>query len=61
MTFFRSIVLLVSVSFCIAFAYFFGHGLAVHEIRPLLYSFGFLLAGIALIALLARDRVRGGW
>lgn len=61
MTFFRSIVLLASVGLCIAFAYFFGHGLAVHETRPMIYALGFLLLGVALIALLARDRVRGGW
>jgi hypothetical protein len=61
MTFFRSVVLLVSVALCIAFAYFFGHGLAVHEFRPMIYAAGFLLLGAGLIALLARDRVRGGW
>jgi hypothetical protein len=61
MTFFRSIVVLASVVLCIAFAYFFGHGLAVHEGRPMIYGFGFLLLGVALIALLTRDRVRGGW
>jgi hypothetical protein len=61
MTFFRSILLLASVVLCILFAYFFGHGLALHQLRPIIYSLGFLLLGIALIALLARDRVRSGW
>ena len=61
MTFFRSIVVLASVALCIAFAYFFGHGLAVHQVRPMIYGFGFLLLGVALIALLTRDRARSGW
>jgi hypothetical protein len=61
MTFFRSILLLVSVVLCIAFAYFLGHGLALHQTRPMFYALGFLLLGVALIALLARDRMRGGW
>ena len=61
MNFFRSIVLLASVVLCVAFAYFFGHGLALHETRPMMYGFGLLLLGVALIWLLSRDRISGGW
>jgi hypothetical protein len=58
MTFGRSILLLAAVCLCIAFAYFVGHGLAIHHTRPLIYGAGMLLAGAALIALLTRDRKR---
>jgi hypothetical protein len=56
MTFFRSIVLLVGVCLCISFAYFVGHGLSTHHVRPLIYGTGLLLLGAAVIAFL----VRGG-
>lgn len=54
----RSVVLLVAVCLCIAFAYFFGHGLALHETRPMYIGAGLLLAGGAIIAALSRGRER---
>jgi hypothetical protein len=61
MGFFRSVLMLASVLLCIAFAYFFGHGLALHETRPMIYGSGLLLLGAALIWLQSRDRARDGW
>ncbi|MGH7448822.1 MAG: hypothetical protein ACREK1_02045 [Longimicrobiales bacterium] len=58
MGFFRSIALLAGVCLCVAFAYFVGHGLSTGHARPLLYGAGLLLAGAAVLAGLARDRVR---
>jgi uncharacterized membrane protein HdeD (DUF308 family) len=59
MSTFRSFVVLAAVCLCIAFAYFFGYGLATHSVMPMLYGAGLLLAGAAIIVLLARrDRER---
>jgi hypothetical protein len=58
MTFFRSIATLLAVCLCVAFAYFVGHALAVHSTTPMLYGAALLLAGAALIVLMAR-RDRG--
>jgi ABC-type uncharacterized transport system permease subunit len=61
MTFVRSFMVLAAVCLCVAFAYFFGHALAVHSTRPILYGAGLLLAGAALIVFMARrDRDRHG-
>jgi hypothetical protein len=49
------------VLLCIAFASFFGHGLALRETRPMIYGSGLLLLGAALIWLQSRDRARDGW
>jgi hypothetical protein len=54
MSFLRSIVLLTAVSLCIAFAFFVGYALAVHDMRPVLYGAGLLLLGAAVLAVLAR-------
>ena len=54
----RSFIVLIAVCLCIAFAYFVGHGLALHETRPMLIGTGLLLAGAAIIAALSRDRDR---
>ena len=56
MTFLRSIVLLVGVCLCVAFAFFVGHGLSTHETEPMLYGTGLLLAGAAVLAALSRKR-----
>ena len=60
MSFMRSIVVMIAVCLCIAFAYFVGHGLALHRTRPMIMGAGLLLAGAAIIAGLSRDRV-GSW
>jgi len=49
MSLFRSIVLLASVVLCVAFALFAGHGLAEHELRPVLWGLVLLALGVALI------------
>ncbi|HSJ15469.1 MAG TPA: hypothetical protein VK939_13690 [Longimicrobiales bacterium] len=49
MSFFRSIVLLLSVVLFIAFAYFAGHGLAVHSVSAILTGFVFLALGAVLV------------
>ena len=54
MTFFRSIVLLASVVLCVAFALFTGHGLARHELMPIVWGVVFLAIGAGLIFLQAR-------
>jgi hypothetical protein len=54
MTFLRSIVVLTAVCLCIAFAYFFGYGLATHSVRPMLYGAALLLAGAAALWFMAR-------
>lgn len=56
MTFLRSIAVLVGVCLCIAFAFFFGHALAVHSFRPILYGAVLLLVGAGVLALLGRRR-----
>ena len=56
MTFLRSIVLLVGVCLCVAFAFFVGHGLSTHETAPMIYGTGLLLAGAAVLAALSRKR-----
>ena len=56
MSFFRSIALLAGVCLCVTFAYFVGHGLSTHHTAPILYGFGLLLAGAAILAALARRR-----
>jgi hypothetical protein len=61
MGFFRSVITLAAVVLCVAFAYFFGHGLAAHHTKPLIFGAVLLALGGALIALLSRDRVRGNW
>ena len=48
MSFFRSIVLLLSVVLVVAFAYFAGHGLAAHSTTPIVIGFVLLLLGGAL-------------
>jgi hypothetical protein len=59
MTFVRSIVVLTAVCLCVAVAYFFGHALAVHSTRPVIYGVGLLIAGAVIMVLLARrDRER---
>lgn len=58
MTVIRSFVILIAVCLCIAFAYFVGHGLALHETRPMIIGAGLLLAGAAIIAAMSRDRVK---
>jgi hypothetical protein len=63
MTFLRSIAVLAAICACIAFAYFFGYGLAQHDVMPMVYGAGLLLAGAATLALLGRrdrDSARGG-
>jgi hypothetical protein len=54
MTFLRSILVLTAVCLCIAFAYFFGHALAVHSVRPILYGAVLLLIGAGMLFLLGR-------
>jgi hypothetical protein len=69
MTFFRSLIVLTAVCLCVAFAYFFGHALAVHSMRPVIYGLGLLAAGAAIMVFLNRrdrqkhpDRLqRQGW
>jgi hypothetical protein len=57
MTFLRSIAVLTAVCLCVAFAYFVGHGLAVHSTRPMFYGAGLLLAGAAMMWFMAsRDQ-----
>ena len=51
MSFFRSIVMLVSVALAIAFALFVGHGLAVHSTTPMMWGVLFLAAAAALVFL----------
>lgn len=58
MSFIRSIAILTGVCLCIAFAYFFGYGLATHSARPVIFGAVMLLAGAALLALLARRPAR---
>jgi hypothetical protein len=60
MTFLRSIAVLTAVCLCIAFAYFVGHGLAIHSYMPMVYGTGLLLLGAAILALLARRPGRTG-
>jgi ABC-type uncharacterized transport system permease subunit len=61
MTVLRSLLVLTAVCLCVAFAYFFGHALAVHSTRPMIYGAALLLAGAALIVLLGRrDREKHG-
>jgi hypothetical protein len=62
----RSMMVLAAVCLCIAFAYFFGHGLAIHSVRPMIYGFALLVAGAAIMVVLSRrDRDarhdRGEW
>ena len=54
MSFFRSIVLLASVILLVAFAYFVGHGLALHRTMPILWGFVLLAAGAGLVFLQTR-------
>jgi hypothetical protein len=54
MTFIRSIVLLASVVLCVAFALFTGHGLATHELAPVLWGALLLALGAGLIFAQAR-------
>jgi len=54
MSFFRSIVLLVSVVLCVAFALFTGHGLARHESGPVIWGLVLLALGAGLIFVQAR-------
>jgi uncharacterized membrane protein HdeD (DUF308 family) len=56
MGFFRSIVLLIGVCLCIAFAFFVGHGLSTGQAAPMLYGTALLLAGAAVLAALSRNR-----
>ena len=56
MGFLRSIVLLIGVCLCIAFAFFVGHGLSTGHTAPMLYGTGLLLAGAAVLAALSRRR-----
>jgi ABC-type uncharacterized transport system permease subunit len=58
MRFFRSILLLTGVTLCVLFAYFFGHALSTHEIRPVIIGTGLLVLGAGILAALSRDRVR---
>jgi hypothetical protein len=61
MTVLRSILVLAAVCLCVAFAYFFGHALAVKSMMPVMYGVGLLLAGAALIVFMGRrDRERKG-
>jgi uncharacterized membrane protein (DUF441 family) len=60
MTFFRSIGILTAVCLCIAFAYFVGHGLALHDRMPMIYGTGLLVLGTAMIGFFTRDRIRNG-
>ena len=54
MTYFRSIVLLASVVLCVAFALFTGHGLATHDLTPIVWGVAFLAVGAGMIFLQAR-------
>ncbi|HSJ25407.1 MAG TPA: hypothetical protein VK929_12090 [Longimicrobiales bacterium] len=59
MTFIRSVIVLAAVCLCIAFAYFFGHALAMHSTTPMIYGAGLLVAGAAIMWFLnRRDRER---
>jgi uncharacterized membrane protein len=54
MSFLRSIAVLTAVCLCVAFAYFFGYGLARHDVRPMLYGAALLLAGVAMLWFMGR-------
>jgi hypothetical protein len=54
MTVLRSLAVLTAVCLCVGFAYFFGHALAVHSMRPMLYGLVLLLAGAATLYLMGR-------
>ncbi|HSJ07371.1 MAG TPA: hypothetical protein VK936_11735 [Longimicrobiales bacterium] len=54
MSFFRSIAVLTAVCLCVAFAYFFGYGLAQHDVRPMLYGAVLLIAGAAMLWFMGR-------
>jgi hypothetical protein len=54
MTFLRSIAVLTAVCLCVAFAYFFGYGLANHDVRPMLYGAVLLVVGAAMLVFMAR-------
>jgi len=56
MNFLRSLVLLLGVCLCVAFAFFVGHGLSTGHTAPLLYGTALLLAGAAVLAALSRNR-----
>jgi hypothetical protein len=58
MSFLRSVFMLTGVCLCVAFAYFVGHGLSTGHVAPMLYGTGLLLAGMAVLTVLSRDRVR---
>ncbi|MBR9990129.1 MAG: hypothetical protein KFH98_10255 [Gemmatimonadetes bacterium] len=57
MGFIRSIILLIGVCLCLAFAFFFGHALSTHETSTFVWGTVLLLAGAAVLAGLSRDRV----
>jgi hypothetical protein len=59
MSFLRSIVLLIGVCLCVAFAFFVGHGLSTGESAPLIYGTALLLAGAAVLSVLSRRRSHG--
>lgn len=54
MTVLRSFAVLTAVCLCVAFSYFFGHALAVHSTRPILYGLVLLLAGAGMIYFMGR-------
>jgi membrane protein DedA with SNARE-associated domain len=54
MTFLRSFAVLTAICLCVGFAYFVGHGLALHEPRPMIYGVGLLLAGAAMLWFMAK-------
>ncbi|MEX0906737.1 MAG: hypothetical protein WD054_00295 [Gemmatimonadota bacterium] len=58
MGFFRSILTLMAVCMCIAFAYAVGHGLSAHSNKAFIIGFALLLGGAAMLAGLTRDRAR---
>jgi hypothetical protein len=49
MSFTRSIVLLASVLLCVAFALFTGHGLARHDVTPIIWGVVLLAFAAGLI------------
>jgi hypothetical protein len=57
MSFIRSIIVLIGVCLCVAFAFFIGHGLSTMEVSTFVWGFVVLLAGAAILAGLSRDRV----